>query len=476
MRIAWEPTGRLTPIWAWLIVCAIISVSPPLPAQEAAPGEVASGDLESSRQAVDVEAPAADDRIAERLERIMASTGRFSSIQVDVRDGVVFLDGATRQEAYKEWATELARKTQDVAAVINNIEVEDGPIWTLAPARREMQSLWREVIHSLPLILIGLVVLGVTLLVAGTLSRVIVRLFGATGESDLLRSVVRRAVYLVIVLIGFYFFLRISGLTRIAIAMISGTGLIGLILGFAFRDIAENFLASILISMQRPFRLGDVIEVNGQQGVVQKVTTRGTLMMDFDGNHIQIANSTVYKNTIKNYTANPKMRINFPVGIGYDSSIIKAQEIAMGVLREHSAVLDDPEPMVLVESLASSTIVIRVYFWIDAIQTSSLKVQSSVMRLVVRAFEQGAISLPDDAREIIFPQGVPIQTDAEVARARPKPVARADAEQERTAAEGDLSSDVEEIERQARESRSPEEGHDILKDDSARRDAASTAG
>ena len=119
----------------------------------------------------------------------------------------------------------------------------------------------------------------------------------------------RRFISILIMLLGVYVFLRLAALTEFAVAVMSGTGLIGLILGFAFKDIAENFISSMLLSIQRPFKIDDVIEVDGRLGVVRKVTARATTLVDFDGNHIQIPNATVYKNVIKNFTANPKMRV-----------------------------------------------------------------------------------------------------------------------------------------------------------------------
>jgi len=249
------------------------------------------------------------------------------------------------------------------------------------------------------------------------------------------------------------------------------------VLGFAFRDIGENFLSSILISVQKPFQLGDLIQVEGNLGIVQKVTTRGTMLVDFEGNHIQLANATVYKSTIKNFTANPNRRIDFAVGIGYDASIVAAQDVALGVLRQHSAVLNDPEPTVLVETLGAATINLRVYFWIDGHQHSVFKMQSAAIRLIVRAFEEAGISLPDEAREVIFPQGVPVQLAREAPERapapplaqRPLPAVQRDAEREASPAEGDLASEVGEIEKQARASRAPERGGDILREAAQRR-------
>ena len=104
----------------------------------------------------------------------------------------------------------------------------------------------------------------------------------------------------------------------------------------------------------------------------------------------------------------PNRREVFEVGIGYDDSINDAQEIARKVLAEHPAVLNDPEPAVLVDSLGRSTVNLRVYFWLNGHENSWLKVRSSVIRLVKLAFQQQGISMPDEAREMVFPQGIPV--------------------------------------------------------------------
>ena len=253
--------------------------------------------------------------------------------------------------------------------------------------------------------------------------------------------------------------------------MLGGTGLIGLVIGFAFRDIAENFLASILISMQRPFKGGDLIEVAGFKGYVQSVNTRSTLLMQIDGNHVQIPNATIYKGTIVNFTANPRSRFEFTVGIGYDDSISEAQAVAMKVLEGHPAVMKDPEPLVLVDALGAATINLVVLFWVDISKYSGQKVRSAVIRLTKRAFDHAGISMPDEAREVVFPKGVPVHMvgtgedgSAAVPVSRPAPVPprhEAD-ESDVTNAEGGLENDAEDIERQARTAREPEAGQNLL--------------
>jgi small-conductance mechanosensitive channel len=233
-------------------------------------------------------------------------------------------------------------------------------------------------------------------------------------------------------------------------------------MGIACRDIAENYLASILISVRRPFEIGDLIEVQGRWGIVQAVTTRGTLLITFEGNHIHIPNSVIYKSVINNYSANPNLRLDFTIGIGYDDSIPQAQEIAVRVLREHPAVLQHPEPMVLVDQLGASTVVLKPCFWVNIREHSMFKVRSAVIRLVKRAFQDAGISMPDEAREVIFPRAVPVQMlPAEVQdNGRPKVPVRQSSEaptpheeQISSGAEGGLKSETEAIEDQARKSR-----------------------
>ncbi len=267
----------------------------------------------------------------------------------------------------------------------------------------------------------------------------------------------------IIFLLGVYLIFEIADLTGAALTIISGTGLLGIILGIAFRDITENFLASILLSIHNPFQTGDLVEIAGFTGYVQGLTMRVTLLMSLDGNHIQIPNSIVYKSNIRNYTSNPNRREEFLVGIGYDDTISQAQEIALNVLEKHEAVLKDPEPWVLVDSLGKATINLRVYFWLDGSQHSWLKVRSSVIRLVKRAFQAEGISMPDEAREVIFPKGISVQMlESEEGKAMPEKPVPKEPENLATDSESGLRSEAEEIKEQGKQARLPEGGKNFL--------------
>jgi small-conductance mechanosensitive channel len=406
-----------------------------------------------------------DAAIATRLERILNATEWFESIAVTVDNGVVFLGGIAAEGAQKEWAGNLARNTEGVVAVVNDLRVRDQSPWDLSPALRQIGELAAVLYRSLPLIIVALALFALSWLVASLALRAASRIFGARVQSNLLRDVLARAVAALVFVLGAYVVLRVSGLTGLAVTIIGGTGLLGLAIGFAFRDIAENFLASILISIQRPFAMGDLIEVDGHTGYVRRVNTRATVIMTRDGNHVQVPNAIIYKNTITNFTANPRAREDFTVGIGYDDSIPKAQSIALEVLRKHPAVLAEPEPLVLVEELGASTVNLRILFWLDIERYSHLKVRSAVVRLTKSAFDANGISMPDEAREVIFPKGVPVRRFEATAAPAPGRPGRPGADtREAHQAEGQLASEAPELEKQASEARLPEAGKNLLKD------------
>lgn len=409
---------------------------------------------------VDVNPTIQDVEIKQRLENILQATGWFIHPSVNVQEGVVFLYGQTQSDEFKVWAGNLARNTQDVAAVVNKISLIEPSFWDLQLDFQTVQKKWKQFLFAIPSIFIGILILFVAWGIAKFCRKLFTGVLDRNFGDTLLREIVSKIIESLIFLFGVYIIFEMADLTGAALTILSGTGVLGIILGIAFRDITENFLASILLSIQNPFRNGDLIEIGEVKGFVQRLTMRATLLMSVDGIQIQVPNATVYKSNIRNLTSNPIRREEVVIGIGFDEAISKAQEIALRSLAEHEAVLKDPEPWVLVDNLGKSTINLRVYFWFNVAQYSPLKVKSSVLRLVKRAFQEARISVPDEGREVIFPQGIAVQIiEAAVASKQPS---KKESSSYITGAESGLASDAENIQILAQQSQRPEEGKDIL--------------
>ena len=428
-------------------------------------------ELTPAAQKVDVNPVARDEEIRTRLKNVLEATEWFDNPRVRVDEGVVFLYGSTSQEDLKKWAGDLARNTQDVVAVVNHMEVTAPAIFDFSPAWAGLWNLWREFVRSLPFILFALLILAFSVVAglgAASLTR---RTLRNRIRTRLLLSVIARSAGVFVFLFGAYVILRVSGLTQLALSVVGGTGLVGLALGIAFRDITENFLASIFLSLQKPFQTGDFIEVAGVQGFVQQLNIRTTVLMTLEGHLLQVPNGSVYKSNLRNYSANYKLREDFFIGIGYDDSVPEAQEIARKVLEEHPAVLNDPEPWVLVDNLGASTVNLRIYFWFNAREHSNLKVRSSLIRLIKNAFQDHGISLPDESREVVFPDGVPVtvmRKGAETAALPAPSVPRfkapiVDGREVATKAEAGLSSEASTIKEQARQVQPLKDEENLLK-------------
>ena len=364
----------LVPILAVNSACAFAQSEP-----EEGQGETAASDPEAPER-VEVKPVARDNEIETRLEEILLATKRFNSPTVRVEDGVVFLEGEAKEVEFRQWASDLASKTQDVAATVNLMSVTEKSMWDFSDAYAELKNFRYAAVQAIPLVLFAIAVLLVTWLLAKLTGHLANRALRKSVPNTLLRWVATRVIMLPVFILGIYLILRVSGLTQLALTVLGGTGLIGLVIGIAFQDIAENFLASILISVQQPFRVDDSIRVDGHEGLVKRVTTRGTTLMTPDGNYVQIPNARLYKTTIENYTANPLRRIKFEIGIGYDDSTSEAQRIVLERIKEHCATLNDPAPRVLLDALGASTINLIVFAWVDATKNDILSVKSSCMR------------------------------------------------------------------------------------------------
>lgn len=427
---------------------------------------------------VGVDAVAEDNEISARLERIMEATEWFSGVDARVEEGVVFLRGVADSESHREWAVNLARRTQDVVAVVNKLTVKQKSIFDFSPATSEIESMLRTAVQSLPITIMVVVLLLLTWFATKIAASAFRYVAERRVSSRLLSGVLSRAAAVPIALLGIYLALKVAGLTRLAATVLGGTGLLGIVIGIAFRDIAENFLASILISIQRPFRAGDMVQIDEHEGYVQGVTTRGTSLMTLDGNHIQVPNATIYKSIIINKSSNPNMRHNFVIGIDYEDSASEAQEVILNVLRQHPTVLEDPEPMILVDALAASTVNLIVHFWVNEEKHNGLKVRSAIMRLAKQSLIKSGITMPDESREVIFPRGIPVRmlddkeksgSSIDVSDSAKKVVCRE--EQAISAAEGDMESDKQDIQEQAKRAR-PLEGdaQNLLADEEGQSD------
>ncbi len=257
-----------------------------------------------------------------------------------------------------------------------------------------------RLLERIPLLILALLVL----LIANWVSRFVgnrLHLVKVRSQnpymSGLLRMIVRTAIMLVGVLIA----LDLIGLTSVVGAVLGSAGVVGLVLGFAFRDIAENYIAGILLSVRRPFEPGEHVVIDNREGKVISVNSRATVLMTMDGNHLQLPNSLVFKSVVLNYSKNPKRRFDFSMLIDGAQSIRESQTLATAAIAQVEGVLDEPAPAWTVVEFGATGIQLRFYGWVNQHESDLGKVRSEAIRRVKAAFADADIEAPRTTYHIV---------------------------------------------------------------------------
>jgi len=251
-----------------------------------------------------------DAAIATRVAARLARQDSLADVTSAVNGGVVTLSGTVLEETDRELAKSIAASVEGVIAVQQRIAINASLLERVSPALKQAQEKLLRLVAALPLLLVASgMVLGFAWLGRWLARRL--HLFRWGSENPYLDSLLRRGVRLATLLVGVLIALDLLGATALVGAVLGSAGVLGIMLGFAFRDIAENHLAGVLLSLRRPFEPGDHIVLDGHEGKVISLNSRATVLMTMDGNHLRLPNAMVFKGVLLNYTRNPLRRLQF---------------------------------------------------------------------------------------------------------------------------------------------------------------------
>jgi small conductance mechanosensitive channel len=262
-----------------------------------------------------------------------------------------------------------------------------------------------KMVELIPQIGIGLLVLFLFISLSWLIKRVVTKRVKPKTKNPLLAQFLGKIVALIITIVGFVLFLNIIGLGGIAKHIMAGAGITTFVIGFAFKDIGENFLSGILMAFKSPFKIGDLIETEGTVGYVYELNMRESILKTLDGKDVYIPNSQIIKAPLFNYTIDGFMRYELALGIDYSTNLNSITEIIKDTLNEIDEVLQgEKKPVVVIDEFAASTINLRVLYWIDTFKSKSrafhLNIKSKVMIKMMENLNKNNIYLPADIVEI----------------------------------------------------------------------------
>ncbi|MCA0903666.1 mechanosensitive ion channel [Qipengyuania aquimaris] len=368
--------------------------SAPEPAAEEAPPEAPAQEIDAT---VD---EGSDERIAERIEGIFAELPAFRQVEVGVSSGVVTLAGVVPDQDAISRAEAIAGRVSGVVTVENDLE-RDVSIAAQGEGLNALADRWSQFLAMLPLIGLALAVWAGIALV-GYLIAGLGALWHRIAPNSFLAELIASAIRFVFVVGGLVVALDMIGAAALLGAVLGGAGLIGLALGFALRDTIENYVASLMLSLRQPFRANDWVLIGDLEGRVIRLTSRATILMTLDGNHLRIPNSQVFKAVITNFTRNPQRRFQFELGVDADDDARAARKLGREVLEGLDFILPEPAPEARIIEVGDSNVVIRFLGWIDQNETDWWKAQSQAIPAVKEALEEAGFGLPEPIYRLRF--------------------------------------------------------------------------
>ncbi len=278
------------------------------------------------------------------------------------------------------------------------LQINSSPIVT------SFKESWYNFLDQVPGILLAILIAAVGFFIADKIASLSKKVINRRTQDPLMTNFLGKTIKVVLIIFILMFALRVAGLQGISETLLTAAGASAVILGFAFKDIGENFISGIILSFNRPFNVNDTIQVGEIFGRVKSMEFRYTKVKTFDGKDVYIPNSDVLKKPLFNYTEDGFFRIDFLVGIDYEDSIEKAQEVILKATIESEAVLNDElhKAFVVVDSLAVSTVNLKILFWIDSEDygKKALQIKSKVVANVKDAIMAHGLNLPANIQEI----------------------------------------------------------------------------
>jgi small-conductance mechanosensitive channel len=184
--------------------------------------------------------------------------------------------------------------------------------------------------------------------------------------------------------------------------ILGAAGIIGLALGFAVKDTVENFIASVMLSIRQPFRPNDTVEINGDQGKVIRLTSRATILLSFDGNHIRIPNSTVFKSRIINYSQHAERRFMFSLMIDRNADLREARQLVEDTVQGLPFVLDHPAAATWIDTFETSGVSLVITGWVNQNETSVVLAKGEAIRQAKLALNTADVGLTDSSQLVIL--------------------------------------------------------------------------
>lgn len=255
---------------------------------------------------------------------------------------------------------------------------------------------WNNLINHLPTVILAVLILVLGLFGIKMINKYAKKTLIKKAKDPLIADFMLSIISLVLTVFLLVICLGVLGFDNVTNNILAGAGITTFIIGFALKDIGENFLAGILMAFQRPFRIGDLIQIENIKGRVIEMNLRSTTVKTLDGIDAYIPNASILKNNLENFTIDQLMRNDFTIAINHDENTENALKIIETLLEENEFVLKFPKYAVVVEKIENDIVFIAVFYWYrtDEVKAPGGKLKSDLQLLVYKTLKSEKYNLP----------------------------------------------------------------------------------
>ncbi len=267
----------------------------------------------------------------------------------------------------------------------------------------KLESWLNTAISMLPNLVIALLVLIVFYVVSKALRQFVEKLLGKVTENLTIIHLIGSVVSITIAGIGLFISLSVLQLDDTVKTLLAGAGIIGLALGFAFQDIASNFIAGVILSLRHPFGVNDWIKAGDYYGKVDRLNLRNTILETPQGQVVYLPNKNVFESALVNFSKKKSRRIDLSVGVSYGDDLEKVKKITIDAIGKIKNLTPGKDIKLYYQEFGDSSINFSVQFWVPfKNQTDFLEPQSQAIMLIKKAYNENDITIPFPIRTLDF--------------------------------------------------------------------------
>lgn len=258
-------------------------------------------------------------------------------------------------------------------------------------------------IEMLPNLVVALFILIIFYVLGKFARKAVTNLLGRVSANKTITNLLETIIGISIVGIGVFIALSVLQLDGAVTSLLAGAGIIGLALGFAFQDIASNFISGVILSIRHPFGIGDIISTNDYYGTVTKLNLRNTILRTVTGQIVYIPNKKVFENPLENFTATGERRIDLSCGVSYGDDLEKVRDVATKAVEELEHVQTEKGVEFYFEEYGGSSINFKIRFWVAFSKNPDFwSARSEAIIAITKAFDENDIMIPFPIRTLDF--------------------------------------------------------------------------